>query len=163
MRAIVMAAVLAGLSVAAQAEGTRETISVGQGLQTVLQFSDPFSAASVGDPNVLDAMPRSDRIIVIQGKTPGVTDILTFYDGRVQRQIQVTVYPATAAGKVITHNKKNLSEYTAYSCSPGNCSRMKDDFEGKDTIIFGPGGVPIGVSTTGGLTTGPGQPNYAPR
>ncbi len=117
----------------------------------------------MGDPTILDAIPRSDRIIVIQGKTPGVTDILTFYDGKVIRHVTVTVHPATAAGKVITHNKKSLTDYTAYSCTPGNCSRMKDDFEGKDVILFGPGGIPIGVSTTGGVTAGPGQPNYAPR
>lgn len=164
MRAMVLAAaIVAGVGTAASAEAYRDVVSVAQGLQTILQFTEPFSAASVGNPEIIDAMPRSDRIIVVQGKTPGVTDILTFYDGKVVRHITVTVYPATAAGKVITHNKKTLSEYTAYSCTAGNCSRMKDDFEGRDVILFGPGGAPIGVSTTGGVTTGPGQPNYAPR
>lgn len=156
------AAFCAAFATAAPAQ-VRDVISVGQGLQTVLQFSEAFSAASVGNPEIVEAVPRSDRIIVIQGKLPGMTDILTFYDGKVQRHVTVTVYPSTAAGKVITHNKKNLTEYTAYSCSPGNCSRMKDDFEGRELILFGPGGVPIGVSTTGGVTTGAGQPNYAPR
>lgn len=126
----------------------KDAISVQQGSQQVLRFAEPFSAASVGDPNILDALPRSDRIIVLQGKAPGVTDILTFYDGSVVRQITVTVYPGAAAGKVLTHNKKSLSEYTAYSCNP-TCARTKDDYEGKDIILFGPGGAAIGVGTTG--------------
>lgn len=147
MRWFLAAALVVTVPSAGVAE-VRDAISVQQGSQHVLRFAEPFSAASVGDPNVIDAMPRSDRIIVIQAKAPGVTDILTFYDGSVVRQITVTVYPGTAAGKVLTHNKKNLSEYTAYSCSP-NCSRMKDDYEGKDIILFGPGGTAIGVGTTG--------------
>lgn len=158
MRAV-LAAALATLSVTAQAQVVKDQITIQQGLQTILQFSEAFGSASVGDPNVLDAIPRSDRIIVLQGKQAGHTDILVFIDGKPLRHITVTVQPTVAAGKVITHNKKSLTEYTAYSCNP-SCTRMKDDFEGKDVILFGPGGTPIGVSTTGGITTG-GQPNFA--
>lgn len=147
MRSLLAIAIL-GMSTAAHAQ-IRDTIVVEQGAQAVLQFAEPFSAASIGNMDVIDAMPRSDRVIVVQGKQAGVTDILTFYDGKVVRHISVTVRPPNIAGKVITHNKKNLSEYTAYSCSPGTCARMKDDFEGKDVILFGPGGTVIGVGTTG--------------
>lgn len=161
MRAIAVAALLAGMLVPAQAQVVKDQIAIQQGLQTILQFTEPFSSASVGDPTVLEAMPKSDRMLVLQGKLPGQTDILVFIDGRPLRHVTVTVQPGVAGGKVITHNKKSLTEYTAYSCNP-SCTRMKDDFEGKDVILFGPGGVPIGVSTTGGVTTG-GQPNFAPR
>lgn len=157
----VMAVMVAGLFAPAHAQVVKDSIIIQQGLQTILQFAEPFGSASVGDPTVIDAMPRSDRMIVLQGKQAGQTDILVFIDGRPLRHITVTVQPAVAAGKVITHNKKSLTEYTAYSCNP-SCTRMKDDFEGKDVILFGAGGVPIGVSTTGGITTG-GAPNYAPR
>jgi hypothetical protein len=157
MRAILAAAIVAMVPAAAHAQ-VREIITVQQGLQTVLQFTEPFSAASVGDSTIIDAMPRSDRIIVLQGKQPGATDILTFYDGKVSRHITVTVQPASAAGKVITHNKKNLTEYTAYSCGPGTCARMKDDFEGKDVFLFGPGGSVIGVGTTGSTVIAPPAP-----
>lgn len=159
MRAIVAAMVV--VAVPAQAQVVKDQIIIQQGLQTILQFTEPFSSASVGDPTILEAMPKSDRLIVLQGRTPGQTDILVFIDGRPLRHVTVTVQPGVAGGKVVTHNKKNLTDYTAYSCNP-SCTRMKDDFEGKDVILFGPGGVPIGVSTTGGVTTG-GQPNYAPR
>lgn len=148
MRAILAAALLAGLSIPAQAQVVKEQIVIQQGLQTVLQFTEPFASASVGDPTVLDAIPRSDRVIVLQGKLAGHTDILVFIDGRPLRHIAVTVQPGTPGGKVITHNKKNLTEYTAYSCNP-SCTRMKDEFEGKDIILFGPGGTAIGVSSTG--------------
>lgn len=127
----------------------RDVVSVPQGLQLVLHFTEPFSAASVGDPRIVDAIPRSDRIIIVQGKEPGITDIVTIADGKVVRQIAVTVTPPSAAGKVLTHNKKNLSEYTAYSCTGTSCARTKDDYEGKDIILFGPGGTAIGVSTSG--------------
>jgi hypothetical protein len=159
MRAFAAAALAVGLSVPAQAQVVKDQIVIQQGLQTVLQFTEPFSSASVGDPTILDAIPRSDRLIVLQGKQSGQTDILVLIDGRPLRHITVTVQPGIAGGKVVAHNKKNLSEYTAYSCNP-SCTRMKDDFEGKDIILFGPGGTPIGISTTGGVTTG-GQPNFA--
>lgn len=160
MRAV-LAAALSVLASTAQAQVVKDQVVIQQGLQTILQFAEPFSSASVGDPNILEAMPKSDRLIVLQGRVPGQTDILIFIDGRPLRHVLVTVQPGVAGGKVITHNKKNLTEYTAYSCNP-SCTRMKDDFEGKDVILFGPGGVPVGVSTTGGVTTS-GQPNFAPR
>src|SRR5689334_18713877 len=116
MRAAVAAFVLT-LTVPAQAQVVKEQITIQQGLQTILQFTEPFGSASVGDPTVLDAIPRSDRIIVLQGKLAGHTDILIFIDGRPLRHITVTVQPTVAAGKVITHNKKSLTEYTAYSCN----------------------------------------------
>lgn len=146
MRAIVAAAVLAGLFGSAQAQVVKEIITIQQGLQTVLNFTEPFGAVSVGDPTVLDAMPRSDRTIVLQGKTAGHTDILVFIDGRPLRHITVTVQPTVASGKVIAHNQKNLTDYTAYSCNPA-CTRMKDEYDGtKDVILFGPGGAAIGVT-----------------
>lgn len=147
MRAI-WAALLVAATTSAQAQVVKESITIPQGRQTILQFTEPFASASVGDPTVIDAIPRSDRMIVLQGKQAGHTDILVFIDGRPLRHIAVTVQPGTPGGKVITHNKKSLSEYTAYSCNP-SCTRMKDDFEGKDIILFGPGGTAIGVSSTG--------------
>jgi hypothetical protein len=144
MRAILAAAIVAMVPAAAQAQ-VREIITVQQGAQTVLQFAEPFSAASVGDTNVIDAMPRSDRVIVIQGKQTGVTDLLAFFDGKAVRHITVTVTPPNVAGKVLTHNKKNLSDYMSYSCSAGTCARMKDDTFESDVLLFGPGGTVIGV------------------
>lgn len=148
MRVIMAAAIVGMVLTVAQAQVVKEQISIQHGQQAILQFTEPFSSASVGNPEVLDALPRSDRILVVAGKQPGITDILIFIDGRPLRHVAVTITPNVAAGKVLTHNKKSLSEYTAYSCNPA-CARMKDDFEGTDVILFGPGGAAIGVTTTG--------------
>jgi len=131
MRAILIAAIASLASMAAQAQ-VQESITIRQGQQTVLQLSDPFSEATVGDPNMLDARPRSDRVIVLQAKQPGLTDVILF-DGnnRVQRQITVAVQPLQTivpAGLVLTHNKTNLSLFTAYICNPV-CRRASDPFE----------------------------------
>ena len=77
----------------------------------------------MGDPNVLGALPKSERVIVLEGKQPGLTDVLLFDNNqRVQRQITVavqTVQPTRGdRGLVLTHNKKKVTLYTAYICDP---------------------------------------------
>ena len=92
----------------------------------------------MGDPNVLDAMPRSERVIVLQAKQPGLTDVLLFdNNNRVQRQITVAVQSAqpTLAGDrglVLTHNRKLVANYLKYVCTSTACQRVKSDFDDKD-------------------------------
>ena len=115
MRAILVAAIAGLASTAAQAQ-VREVMVIPQHQEKVVQFSEPFSSASVGDPKLVDVLPKSDRVIVLQGKLPGLTDVLTFVDGHVQRHITVVVQPLVAgeAGRVVLmHNQKKLSNLDA--------------------------------------------------
>ncbi len=106
----------------------RQTIQLTQGAQTVLTVNRPFSSVAVGDPDIADAMPRSDRVLVIVGKKVGVSDIIIFSDADQLYHATISVAPPNVTGKVYSHNKKNLSEYYAYQCNPV-CGRVEDKFE----------------------------------
>src|SRR5262245_5362895 len=43
-----------------------------------LRFDKPFASAVVGAPDIVDALPMSDRVLYIQGKKVGTTDISVF-------------------------------------------------------------------------------------
>src|SRR5262249_53124829 len=40
-----------------------------------LRFEKPFSSAVVGAPDITDALPMSDRVLYIQGKKVGTTNV----------------------------------------------------------------------------------------
>src|SRR2546427_3765614 len=43
-----------------------------------LRFDQPFSSAVVGSPEIVDALPMSDRALYIQGKKVGTTNVSVF-------------------------------------------------------------------------------------
>ena len=43
-----------------------------------LRFDKPFASAVVGAPDIVDALPMSDRVLYIQGKKVGTTNISVF-------------------------------------------------------------------------------------
>jgi len=43
-----------------------------------LRFDNPFASAVVGAPDIVDALPMSDRVLYIQGKKVGTTNISVF-------------------------------------------------------------------------------------
>lgn len=147
MRAVVFGIAVAAAASAAQAQ-ERQTLGLSQGLQAVVTFREAFSSASVGDPEIIDALPRSDRTLIVAGRKAGTSDILVFIDGKPLYQITVNVTGPATPGKVFNHNQRNLGEYTAYSCNP-ICTRADDKFESKQVLILGPGGAITGATTSG--------------
>jgi len=43
-----------------------------------LRFDKPFASAVVGAPDIMDALPMSDRVLYIQGKKFGTTNVSVF-------------------------------------------------------------------------------------
>jgi len=43
-----------------------------------LRFDKPFASAVVGAPDIMDALPMSDRVLYIQGKKVGTTNVSVF-------------------------------------------------------------------------------------
>jgi pilus assembly protein CpaC len=43
-----------------------------------IKFETPFSAAVVGNPGIADVLPMSDRVVYIQGKKTGTTNVSVF-------------------------------------------------------------------------------------
>lgn len=145
MRAIMGLVVL--VASAAQAQ-ERQTMAIPQGLQAVVTLKSPFDSATVGDPDIIDAMPRSDRTLVVSGRKAGTSDILFFQEGRALYQITVNVSGPSTPGKVLNHNQKSLGDYVAYSCTPV-CARTDDKFEARPVLIVGPGGAISNATATG--------------
>ncbi len=46
-----------------------------------LRFDQPFTSAVVGSPDIVDALPMSDRALYIQGKKVGTTNVSVFDQG----------------------------------------------------------------------------------
>lgn len=59
---------------------TREVITLQQGAQTILKVTRPFSSVAIADPEIADALPRSDRTMIIVGKKVGTSDMMVFSD-----------------------------------------------------------------------------------
>src|SRR2546423_12088391 len=59
-----------------------------------LSFDQPFSSAVVGSPEIVDALPMSDRALYIQGKKVGTTNVSVFDQGmRLIGVVDVEVTP----------------------------------------------------------------------
>jgi len=59
-----------------------------------LRFDQPFSSAVVGAPEIVDALPMSDRALYIQGKKVGTTNVSVFDQGmRLIGVVDVEVTP----------------------------------------------------------------------
>ena len=43
-----------------------------------LRFDKPFASAVVGAPDIMDALPMSDRVLYVQGKNVGTTNVSVF-------------------------------------------------------------------------------------
>jgi len=43
-----------------------------------LRFDKPFASAVVGAPDIMDALPMSDRVLYVQGKKVGTTNVSVF-------------------------------------------------------------------------------------
>ncbi len=148
MRAAVFGLIITGLAAPAVAQ-EKTLVQMQQGQQVIINTTLPFSSASVADPEVVDALPKSDRTLVLVGRKIGTSDIIIFQDATPLYHATVSVNPSTVSGKVYNHNKKNLNEYYAYQCNPV-CTRVEDKFESRalpEVVVLGGAG---GASATGG-------------
>jgi pilus assembly protein CpaC len=59
-------------------EGGVRHIVVTLNKSRTLRFDKPFASAVVGAPDIVDALPMSDRVLYIQGKKVGTTNISVF-------------------------------------------------------------------------------------
>jgi hypothetical protein len=108
---------------------SRDVMEMRPGAQTVVHLGGTFSSITVGDPEVADVLPRSDRVFVVNARKVGVTDITVFDNSVYIYKFTVSVGAAQQRAVVRAHGKGKLHEYYAYECNP-ICTRVKDDLEG---------------------------------
>jgi len=76
----------------------------------------------VGDPNILDVLPTTERVIYLIGKRVGNTDVAILGEsGRIVFQANVSVYslPDPRFSDVSIYNGGKLTNFTSYSCLIG--------------------------------------------
>ena len=123
------AVALFALSFAPLAHAAENVIQMRPGSQHILNLSEPFTSVSVGNPDVVDVMPKSNQVLLIVARRSGSSDIVLFFDSK-------PIYSATAAvglprpeGRVYSHGKRLVHEYWSYECNPV-CVRVTDRHEG---------------------------------
>jgi pilus assembly protein CpaC len=67
----------AGSWVSEEGAGVRHIV-VTLNKSRTLRFDKPFASAVVGAPDMVDALPMSDRVLYIQGKKVGTTNVSVF-------------------------------------------------------------------------------------
>ncbi len=53
-------------------------IRVIRGKSRTFEFGRPFASAVAGEPGIADVLPMSDRVLYVQGKKPGTTNVSVF-------------------------------------------------------------------------------------
>ena len=66
------------LSWVSEESGRVRHIVVTLNKSATLRFDKPFASAVVGAPDIMDALPMSDRVLYIQGKKVGTTNVSVF-------------------------------------------------------------------------------------
>jgi pilus assembly protein CpaC len=128
--ALVLAAALAGSAVAAPAAAQISSISVAEGVSAgelavpvnksqVLKSDRPYAKALIGNPDIADVLPLSDRSLYVLGKKTGTTS-LTLYD---RRNMLIAVIDI-AVGPDVIGLKRQLSELVV---GEGVGARMAND------------------------------------
>lgn len=107
------------------------TLELHPGTQGIVTLNQPYSQVLLGDVAIADALPKSDTVIVVQGKKPGFTDLIIMRQDKLVQKIAIVVGAARQANRVYMHSPgRNLHEYTSYECPPGGaCVRVADPFQ----------------------------------
>src|SRR5262249_23091834 len=120
--------------------GGNETVRIDMypGFAARYKASKPFASAVVGNDAVVDAVPSTEQVLLIQSKPEGgETNILLLDNNGVQvANLWITVASATTRvedGKVRIHDKlDDVTAFTNYQCSAAGCMRAQDRMEGTD-------------------------------
>lgn len=125
-----------GTAAKATVNRSSHNVDVMKGTQVVFRLDQPFSSISVGDPDVADILPKSDRVFVLVGKKAGSTDFVVFFDSMDTYRSTVSVRSATGVAndrpenRVVVHNKRLLSNYNSFYCSETWCGPVEDPLGG---------------------------------
>lgn len=143
-----------------------ENLEVRKGTQVVFRLDQPFSSISVGDPEVADILPKSDRVFLLVGRKAGTTDFVVFFDSTDTYRSTVTVVaPPPVANnrpenRIVVHNKRLLSNYNSFYCDERWCGPVEDPLGGPiqqapiEQIITTIGGTPPNVPAVPSVPAG---------
>jgi Flp pilus assembly secretin CpaC len=127
MRRVLVAALLAGLALPAQADTL--TVSLDE-VQTVT-FPRPVSTVNVGNPAIADITMIDSRRAFILGKSFGSTNIIALgKDGEAVSNTHVSVLSRQQA----TVTLQRGTQRTTYNCTSSRCEMVPQPGDGKDAF-----------------------------
>lgn len=116
-----IAAVLALLAVAAQAQPRPVDLPVAAGQTAYLSLGEGVRDIVIGDPSVADVSVVGDRALIVMGKRPGVTSLMAFGAGGRALASRQVVVSEVGAGAVTVY--RGAAAASHYACAP-QCSRL---------------------------------------
>lgn len=158
----ILLAVLALWPVAGLADDV--VVTLRPGTAQIVQLPRSFASVVVGNEDMIDVTPRSDRNLSVVAKDViGSTNLLVLDDmGTVIANIGVLVSNPPRPGRVFIHSKPgDVHNYFAYECGDKGCVRVEDKFERDAPPPTGPGLTIITNSTTQSTVTP--RPNASSR
>ena len=110
---------LSALATDAHAQNPR-VIEVKAGFSVILRAPGPVKTVVVGNANLVDVIPQSDRILSLSGKAPGSTNIILLDDaGAEVYSALVNIAGRHTAGEIIVHVAGgSIHSYQTYHCNP---------------------------------------------
>lgn len=99
---------------------TDRLISMTSGFSVILRAPASIKTAVVGNPNLLDVVPQSDRILSLTAKAPGATNIILLdHDGAEVFSGFVSIAGRSNVGEThIVGTTGNIHNYITYRCNP---------------------------------------------
>jgi putative type II/III system pilus formation protein len=147
MKTILASIAMLLIAFAAHAEGQiTHTITMRAGYVGSYTSPVPFTSALIGKPEVIDAVPQSDRTLMLTAKSAGTTNMLILDErGNEIANIGVQVIGRDVNRVQIHSMLGNLQGYTAYECGPTYCARSDDKLAGSDRVpVYPPMLMPNG-------------------
>ena len=147
MRRALLAVLLAGLAMPAQAETIRVVLDDVQ----VITFPRPVGTVNVGNPSIADYTPIDTRRGFIQGKSYGSTNVIALgKDGEPISNTVINVLPRQQ-DSTVTLNRG--TQRTTYNCTP-RCEVVPQPGDGKDAFTNAIGQNIIHQETARNAATG---------
>ena len=102
-------------------------IEMNAGFAQIFKTDRPFQSLIIGDPGVVDAIARSDRVIVLNAKKVGISNIVALagdHSEIVNLSVIVGRRHTVALETHRIHSFPRLHDYWSYNCIATNCIRV---------------------------------------
>lgn len=110
MRQVVLALAAVALVASAAGAAERERIRVPVGRGEVITSTDDVRTVAIAEPKIADAAVGSQKTVVVNAKSPGITTLVVYNEGARFKVYDVEVY--VPSGEKLVALKVNVSELT---------------------------------------------------
>jgi Pilus formation protein N terminal region len=106
-----------------------ERLELKPGFSTLIQFNEPVRTLAIGNPDIADITPQSDRTFVLRAIRVGETNLIAINEAGRSIFRATLLVGGGEIGRLTVHSRRALHEYWTYRCSEFSCTRFDDRFE----------------------------------